>query len=197
MSTKSLPIECQNQLFTNARTVHAFQNQPISDAQIHDLYELMKWGPTAFNAQPGRYIFVRSQEAKERLLPALSPGNVPQVKSAAVTVIISFCSQFFEHLPTVFPAYDAKPIYENNPALSQENGFRNSALQGAYLMMAIRSLGLDCGAMSGFDADKLNGIFFQDGRYKVNFLITVGVADPAGIYPRNPRLSFEQVAQIL
>jgi len=197
MSTKSLPIECQNQLFTNARTVHAFQNQPISDAQIHDLYELMKWGPTAFNAQPGRYIFVRSQEAKERLLPALSPGNVPQVKSAAVTVIIAFDSHFYEHLPKLYPAVDAKPIFEGKPAVTEVAALRNSSLQGAYLIMAARSLGWDCGAMSGFDANKVNAEFFPDGRYKANFLLNIGVADPVGIYPRGPRLDYQEATQIL
>ena len=197
MSTKSLPIECQNQLFTNARTVHAFQNQPISDAQIHDLYELMKWGPTAFNAQPGRYIFVRSAEAKERLLPALSPGNVPQVKSAAVTVIIAFDSHFYEHLPRLYPAVDAKPFFEGKPAVTEVAALRNSSLQGAYLIMAARSLGWDCGAMSGFDANKVNAEFFPDGRYKANFLLNIGVADPVGIYPRGPRLDYQEAAQIL
>lgn len=193
----AIPNQAIKQLFTEAQTAHAFVPHEISDEKIREIYDLFKWGPTAFNAQHGRYLFLKSDAAKERLFPALMPGNIPQVQSASLTIVVAYDTQFFEHLPTVFPAYDAKPIYENNPALSQENGFRNSALQGAYLMMAIRSLGLDCGAMSGFDADKLNGIFFQDGRYKVNFLITVGVADPAGIYPRNPRLSFEQVAQIL
>ena len=193
----AIPNQAIKQLFTEAQTAHAFVPHEITDETIREIYDLFKWGPTAFNAQHGRYLFLKSDAAKERLFPALMPGNIPQVQSASLTIVVAYDTQFFEHLPTVFPAYDAKPIYENNPALSQENGFRNSALQGAYLMMAIRSLGLDCGAMSGFDADKLNGIFFQDGRYKVNFLITVGVADPAGIYPRNPRLSFEQVAQIL
>lgn len=186
-----------NQLFTEAHTAHAFVPQNLSDETIHQIYDLFKWGPTAFNAQHGRYLFLKSQPAKERLFPALMPNNVPQVQSASMTIVVAYDTRFFEHLPTLFPAYDAKPIYENNPALSQENAFRNSALQGGYLIMAIRALGLDCGAMSGFDAAKVNEIFFPDGRYQVNFLINVGKADPAGVYPRNPRLTFNQAAQIL
>ena len=180
----SLNNEALNQLFTEARTIHVFQPSTISDEQIKALYNLMKWAPTAFNGQHGRFIFLRSAAAKDRLKPALSPNNIPQVDSAAVTVIVAYDSQFYEHLPKLFPAFDAKPIYENNADLSHENGFRNSALQGAFLIMAVRALGLDCGAMSGFDAAKVNAIFFPDGRHQVNFLLNIGIADPQGLYPR-------------
>ena len=162
---KPLSIDIQKELFTEARTVHAFKQHDITDEQIQELYELFKWAPTAFNAQPGRYVFIRSDAAKERLLPALSPGNVPQVKSASLTVIVA--------------------------------GLRNSSLQGAFLIMAVRSLGFDCGAMSGFDPAKVNAEFFTDGRYKANFLLNIGVADPAGIYARGPRLVFDDVVQII
>ena len=193
----SLNNEALNQLFNEARTIHVFQPSTISDEQIKALYNLMKWAPTAFNGQHGRFIFLRSAAAKDRLKPALSPNNIPQVDSAAVTVIVAYDSQFYEHLPKLFPAFDAKPIYENNADLSHENGFRNSALQGAFLIMAVRALGLDCGAMSGFDAAKVNAIFFPDGRHQVNFLLNIGIADPQGLYPRGPRFDFAEVAEIL
>lgn len=194
---KPLPISQLEQLFSHARTVHAFQPRSMGDEQIQELYEVMKWGPTAFNAQPGRYVFLRSESAKERLLPALSPGNSSQVKSAAVTVIIAYDTQFYEHLPNLFPAMDARPFFENKPAITETAALRNSSLQGAYLLLAARSLGWDCGPMSGFDADAVNHEFFPDGRYRANFLMNIGVADPSGIYPRGPRFAFSDVAQIL
>jgi len=186
-----------DRIFREARTVHAFKPIPVSDDTLRQLYDLLKWGPTAFNAQPARFVFVRSPEAKARLRPALSAGNVAQTDAAAVTVIVAQDTRFFEHLPQQFPAYDAKPLFEGNAALAEATAFRNSSLQGAYLILAARSLGLDSGAQSGFDPAKVNAEFFPDGRYKVNFIVNLGVADPAGIYPRGPRLAFEDVAQIL
>jgi len=185
------------QLFTEARTANGFKNVPISDATLHALYDLLKWGPTAFNAQPARYVFVRSDAAKEKLEPALSAGNVAQTLAASVTVIVAQDTRFYEHLPTQFPAYDAKPLFEGNAALAEATATRNSSLQGAYLILAARSLGLDAGPQSGFNPDAVNQAFFPDGRYQVNFLVNLGVADPAGIRPRNARLAFNEVAQIL
>lgn len=196
MSFNALSEASLDQLFRQARTVHAFQPVAVPDETIHQLYDLLKWGPTAFNAQPARYVFVKSAEAKARLMPALSPGNVPQVQSAAVTVIVAHDSRFAEHLPTQFPGYDAKAVFDANPAMVEPTAFRNSSLQGAYLILAARALGLDCGAMSGFNAQAVNEAFFPDGRYKANFLLNIGVADPAGIYPRAPRLAFDEVARI-
>lgn len=186
-----------DQLFRSARTVHAFQPVAISDEQLHALYDLLKWGPTAFNAQPARLVFVRSPEAKEKLKPALSGGNVAQTLGASVTVIVAYDSQFQEHLPTQFPAYDAKPLFDGNPALTQATAERNSALQGAYLILAARALGIDSGAQSGFDAAAVNQAFFPDGRYRANFLINLGYAAPQGIFPRGPRLAFDDAAQIV
>lgn len=186
-----------DQIFYEAHSAHAFKKSELSDAQIKEIYDLFKWAPTAFNAQPTRLVFVRSGEAKAKLLPTLSPGNVPQVESAAVTVIVAYDTQFFNHLPVQFPVYDAKPIFENNPALTEEAAFRNSSMQGGYLITAVRALGFDCGAMSGFDAKAVNAAFFPDGHFKANFLLNIGVADPAGVYPRNPRLSFEDAAIVL
>jgi nitroreductase len=193
----ALPDAALDQIFRAAHTAHGFRADPIPDATLHALYDLLKWGPTSFNCQPGRYVFVRSPEAKERLKPALSPSNLPQTMAAPVTVIIAGDAQFFDHLPSQFPAYDARPIFAGNAAVAHSTAFRNSSLQGAYLIIAARALGLDCGAMSGFDPAKVDAEFFPDGRNKTNFLVNLGVADPAAIHPRNPRLDFSVAAQIL
>jgi len=197
MSFNALNDAALNQLFREARTVHAFKDTPVSDDVIHQLYDLLKWGPTAFNSQPARYVFLKSAEAKAKLIPALMPGNVPQVNSAAVTVIVAQDTRFHDHLPTQFPGYDAKPLFDANPAMAEAAAARNSSMQGAYLILAARALGLDSGAMSGFNPQAVNEAFFADGRFKANFLINLGVADPAGVYPRGPRFAFNEAAQIL
>lgn len=194
---QALPDAALDQLFRSARTVHAFKPEPVSDETLHALYELLKWGPTAFNAQPARFVFVRSAEAKARLKPALSSGNQAQTEAAAVSVIVAQDKRFQDHLPTQFPVYDAKPLFDGNADLAQATAFRNSSLQGAYLILAARALGLDAGPQSGFNPAAVEAAFFPDGRYSVNFIVNLGVADPAGIHPRGPRLSFEQVAEIV
>jgi 3-hydroxypropanoate dehydrogenase len=194
---QALSAAALDQLFLQARTVHAFKPEPVSDEQLRQLYDLLKWGPTAFNAQPARYVFIKSAEARARLIPALSPGNVAQVNSAPVTVIVAQDSKFYDHLPTQFPVYDAKPLFEGNAAMAESAAMRNSSLQGAYLILAARALGLDSGAMSGFNPQAVNEAFFPDGRYRANFLLNIGVADPAGIMPRGPRLSFDEAASIV
>lgn len=194
---QTLPDAALDQLFRNARTVHAFKPVPVGDDTLHALYELLKWGPTAFNAQPARYVFVRSAEAKQRLRPALSSGNTAQSLAAAVTVIVAHDTRFYEHLPEQFPAYDAKPLFEHSAELAQATALRNSSLQGAYLLLAARSLGLDVGPQSGFNAELVDQTFFPDGRWRSNFLVNLGVADPAGTFARGPRLAFDDVAQIL
>ncbi len=186
-----------DQLFREARSYNQFTDRPVDDATLRQLYELLKWGPTSMNTQPGRYLFVRSAEAKQLLLPALSPGNVEKTLHAPVTVIIAADTRFQEHLPSQFKAYEAKPLFDANPALAETTAARNSALQGAYLMLAARALGLDCGAMSGFDAAKLNAAFFPDGRWQVNFLVNLGYGAEGGFHPRGPRLAFDEVAKIL
>ena len=186
-----------DQLFRTARTVHGFRPEPVSDETIHALYDLLKWGPTAFNGQHARYVFVRSPEAKERLRKVLMPGNVPHTMEAPVTAIVAWDARFYEYLPRMFPAYDAKPLFENDSALAKDAAYRNSTLQGAYLMIAARALGLDVGPMSGFDAEALNREFFPDGRYKANFLCNLGYADPAKVFPRGPRFDFGEAASIL
>jgi 3-hydroxypropanoate dehydrogenase len=194
----TLPSAALEQAFLSARTFNKFKTDPISDAQIHELYELLKWGPTSVNAQPGRYLFLRSEEAKLRLKPALMGGNVDKTMAAPVVVIVAMDTQFYEFLPEQFPAMPvAKSMFDGNPAFAEATAFRNSSLQGAYLMVAARMLGLDCGPMSGFDAARVDAEFFPDGRWKANFLVNLGHGDPSGNYPRGPRLPFDGVARIL
>lgn len=196
--TSKLNDAALNQLFIDGRTVHGFLPDEITDAQIHEIYDLIKWAPTAFNLQAARFVFLKSKEAKARLMPALTPGNVPQVESAGVTVIIAYDTQFYEHLPTQFTAMDAKAIFDKNPEAANIAGFRNGSMQGGYLILGARALGYACGAMSGFDNAKVNAEFFADGRFKSNFLLNIGhQADITKIWPRGPRLAFDQVAQIL
>ena len=186
-----------DQIFRSARTAHGFLADPVPDATLHALYELLKWGPTSFNCQPARFVFVRSAQAKARLKPALSPANVAQATAAPVTVIVASDTRFFDHLPAQFPAYDARPMFANNAAVAQITAMRNGSLQGAYLIIAARALGLDAGPMSGFDGAAVDTEFFADGRYKSNFLVNLGVADTTKIHPRGPRLPFAEVATIL
>ncbi|KQP35195.1 malonic semialdehyde reductase [Pseudorhodoferax sp. Leaf274] len=186
-----------DRLFRQARTVHAFQPVPVPDATLHQLYDLLKWGPTAFNAQPARYVFVRSAEAKARLLPAVSKGNLQQTQSAAVTVIVAQDRRFQDHLPTQFPAYDAKPLFDGNAQLADTTALRNASLQGAYLILAARALGLDAGPQSGFDAKAVDAAFFPDGRWQSNFLVNLGVADHGATFARGPRLPFDEAARIV
>lgn len=185
------------QLFTNARSHNGFAPGAIPDATLRELFELMKWGPTSMNCQPARLVFVTSAEAKAKLAATLSPGNVEKTLAAPVTVIVAQDTRFFDHLPEQFPAYDAKPMFEANAALATATAFRNSTLQGAYLIIAARALGLDVGPMSGFDADKLNQAFFPDGRYQVNFLCNLGVGKPEALHPRGPRLDFDTACQVV
>lgn len=185
------------QLFTAARTHNGFEPAPIPTATLQQLYELMKWGPTSMNCQPARLVFVTSPEAKARLKPALAPSNVDKTMVAPVTVIVAQDTRFFDHLPTQFPAYDAKPMFEGNAELAATTRFRNGTLQGAYLILAARALGLDCGPMSGFDIATVDAAFFPDGRYTANFLCNLGYGIPEKLHPRGPRLDFETACTIL
>lgn len=185
------------QVLTNARTCNKFTPHPVSEATLRELYDLLRWGPTSMNTQPARYVFLCSAESRQRLLPALSPSNQDKTLAAPVTVIIAQDTRFFDQLPIQFPAYDARPMFESNAQLAASTAFRNSTLQGAYLLIAARMLGLDCGPMSGFDADKVNAEFFPEGLWQANFLVNLGYGDSSGSYPRGPRLPFEKVAQVL
>ena len=185
-----------DQLLVKARTQNGWTEQPVSDELLHQLYELMKWGPTSANCTPARIVFVKSAAAKERLLPCMAPGNVAKTKAAPVTAIIGMDLAFYEQLPTLFPQTDARAWFVGNQALIDATAMRNSSLQGGYLILAARALGLDCGPMSGFDADKLNAEFFKDSSVRANFVCSLGYGDAAKVYPRNPRLAFEQACRI-
>ncbi len=193
----ALNTEALDQIFLSARTHNGFTAEPMAEATLRRLHELMKWGPTSMNCQPARLVFVTSPEGKARLAPALSPGNLDKTLAAPATVIIATDSRFYEHLPTMFPAYDARPMFEADAPLAASTALRNGTLQGAYLILAARALGFDCGPMSGFDASKLNAAFFPDGRYQVNFLCNLGIGDSASLHPRGPRLSFEEACRIV
>ena len=185
------------QAFSAARTFNKFTPEPVGDDTLQALYGLLKWGPTSMNCQPARFVFLRSEAAKQRLKAALSAGNADKTMAAPMVVIVASDSRFYEHLPQQFKAFDAKPMFENNAALAEATAARNSSLQGAYLIIAARMLGLDCGPMSGFDIGKVNAEFFPDGRLKTNFLVNLGHGDASGNYPRGPRLAFDVAASIL
>ena len=184
-------------LFRNARTHNAWQERPVADELLRQVYDLMKWAPTSANSSPARIVFVKSQEAKQRLLPAMAPGNADKTLAAPVTVIVAQDYEFYERLPFLFPHADAKSWFAGNQALIDTTAFRNASLQGAYLIIAARAMGLDAGPMSGFDNDKVDQEFFAGTRIKSNFLLNLGYAHPAGLYPRGPRLDFDEAARIL
>jgi len=166
-------------------------------SQLRGIYELMKWGPTSANSSPARLVFLRSREAKQRLVPALAPGNVDQTLQAPVAAIVAQDIEFYERLPELFPHGDARSWFVGNQPLIETTAFRNSSLQGAYLILAARALGLDAGPMSGFDNETVDREFFPDRRVKSNFLVNIGYGDPSKLPPRGPRLAFEEAVQIL
>jgi 3-hydroxypropanoate dehydrogenase len=195
--SNTLSTEGLDLLFRAARTHNAWLVEPVSDDTLRQLYALMKWGPTSTNCCPARVLFLRTPEAKQRLLPALAPGNVEKTISAPVTAIIGYDVQFYEQLPKLFPHADARAWFVNAPDLAEATAQRNSALQGAYLMLAARALGLDCGPMSGFDSAKVDQAFFPDGRIKTNFLCNLGHGDASKLFPRSPRLEFDEACKLL
>lgn len=195
---KRLSQEAIDQLFHKARTQNGFRDRAIPRELLEDLYDLARMGPTSANGSPGRFIFLTTPEAKARLLPAMSPGNVEKTKSAPVTAIIAWDTEFHEHLPRLFPhAPGFRDVFHGNDALIHETAFRNSSLQGGYFILAARALGLDVGPMSGFDAEKVNAEFFPDGKWKVNFIVNLGYGDESKLFPRSPRLDFHEAAAIL
>jgi 3-hydroxypropanoate dehydrogenase len=185
------------QLFTQARTQNGYLDQPVPDAQLQQLYELLKWGPTSANSSPARFVFVRTAEAKAKLAACVSPANQPKVMSAPVTAIIGMDMAFYEQLPTLFPHTDARAWFLGNDALIASTAMRNSSLQGGYLIMAARALGLGCGPMSGMDTAKVDAAFFAGTTVKTNFICTLGHGDPAKVMARSPRLAFEQACQLV
>ena len=183
------------QLFSEARTQNGYLDTAVPDSQLQALYEMLKWGPTSANCSPARFIFVRSADAKAKLADCVSMGNHLKVREAPVTAIIGMDMEFFDKLPQLFPHTDAKPWFVGKPEMIEATAFRNSSLQGAYLIMAARALGLGCGPMSGFDAAKVDAAFWAGTLVKTNFISTLGHGNPAKVLPRSPRLSFEQACQ--
>jgi len=184
-------------IFRKARTHRAWLDRPVPDALLRQVYELACLGPTSANCSPMRLLFVKSREAKERLRPSLSPGNVDKTMQAPVTAIIGHDLEFYEQLPRLFPTADMRANFVGKPELIPATAFRNGSLQGAYLMLAARALGLDCGGMSGFDNAKVDAEFFPEGRVKSNFLCNLGYGDAAKVAPRAPRLPFDEVGRVI
>jgi 3-hydroxypropanoate dehydrogenase len=199
-------------LFRTARTYAKWLPRAVTDETLRELYELLKWAPTSANAAPARFAFLRSKEAKERLRPALAPLNVQKTMTAPVTVIIAYDMKFYEQLPKLFPQNPGMAkLFEGSPDMVETTAKRNSSLQGAYLIMAARSLGLDCGPMSGFDQAKVDEEFFAagkpcfgcdqeffpEGHVRTNFLCNLGYGDPSSVFPRLPRLAFTEACSLL
>ncbi|EOI5721269.1 malonic semialdehyde reductase [Cronobacter dublinensis] len=184
-------------LFTDARTHSAWLDAPVSDEQLRDIYDMVRLGPTSANCSPGRLLFVKTPDAKARLLPALSSGNVEKTLRAPVTAIVAWDHEFYEALPQLFPYADARAWFTSSPAVAEETAFRNSSLQAGYLIMACRALGLDTGPMSGFDRAAVDAKFFSGTTWKSNLLINIGYGDAATLHPRLPRLSFEDACAIV
>ena len=186
-------------LFGTARTQNGWLPTPVTDAQLRQIYDIMKWGPTSGNCCPARLVFIRTPEAKARLLPALSPGNVDKTKQAPVTVIVGYDTRFFEWMPTKLFTHrpDMAENFAKNAALAETTAFRNGTLQGGYFMLAARAIGLDVGGMSGFDNKKVDAEFFPDGRVKSNFLCNIGHGDPSKVLQRLPRLDFDEACTLL
>jgi 3-hydroxypropanoate dehydrogenase len=183
-----------SQLFDAARTFSRWQARDIPDGAIDSALEMAMLGPTSGNCEPMRLVLVKSQEAKERLLPCVSSGNSDKVRAAPVTAIVAYDTLFYEYLPRLFPHTDARSWFTSNEALATETAFRNSSLQGAYFILALRAHGLDCGPMSGFNPKAVDEEFFPDGRYRTNFLLNIGYGDRDALHPRPPRLELDEVA---
>jgi 3-hydroxypropanoate dehydrogenase len=195
--TKPVSAEAQAQIFTEARTRNAWSDREVTDEQIRELYDLTKWGPTSANCSPARFLFLRSEDAKARLKPHLMEGNVAKTMSAPVVCIIGNDHDFLEELPKLFPHTDAKAWFVGNDPLIAETAMRNGTLQGAYLMIAARMLGLDCGPMSGFDKEGVDKAFFAGTNIRSNFICNLGYGTDDDLFDRSPRLSFDEAAELL
>ncbi len=192
----TLDDQALDTLFREARTQNAWQDRRVPDSKLEEMYNLLKFAPTSANASPARFVFIRTDAAKARLKEALSPGNVEKTMTAPVIAIVAHDTAFYDRLPFLFPHADARSWFAGNPALAETTAFRNGTLQGAYLILAARAVGLDAGPMSGFDNAKLDEMFFAGTTWKSNFLVNLGYGDPAGLFPRSPRLSFDEAARL-
>ena len=186
-----------DQVFLEARTHNSWTSEPVADETIRTLYETMKHAPTSANSSPGRFLFLRTKEARERLRPALSAGNTEKTMAAPLTVIVAYDPKFYDHLARLFPHTDARSWYAHNEALAEATAFRNGTLQGAYLILAARALGLDVGAMSGFDNARVDEEFLSARGWRSNFLANIGHGDPSGVRPKGPRLAFDEACLLL
>lgn len=195
--TTVLDEQTLNTLFNDARSHNGWQEGEVSDEQIHQIYDLMKMGPTGANCCPARIHFVRSEQAREKLLSCVSDGNVEKCRTAPVVAVIGMDMEFYEQLPKLFPHTDARSWYVGNDKAINDTAFRNSTLQSAYFIMAARSIGLDCGPMTGFDADKMNTAFFPEGKIKINMICALGKGNPKKLFPRLPRLDFDEACKLL
>jgi 3-hydroxypropanoate dehydrogenase len=194
---ETLDAAALDRLFREARTQNKWLDKPVPTEKLVELYDLLKWAPTSANSSPARFVFVTSPEAKAKLKQALSPGNVEKTMTAPVTVIVAHDLHFYDRLPVLFPHADAKSWFAGNWSLAEQTAFRNGTLQGAYLMLAARAVGLDVGAMSGFDNGKVDELFFAGRPWKSNFLVNLGYGDPSGLFPRSPRLAFGEACEIV
>lgn len=185
------------QIFTEARSHNGYLDAPVDAETLRRLYETLKWGPTSANSSPARFAFVHSDEARQRLMACVSPANVEKIRQAPVTVIVGMDLRFYDELPALFPHTDARAWFVDQTGLIQSTAFRNSSLQGAYLIIAARALGLDCGPMSGFDSEKVDAAFWAGTTVRTNFLCTLGKGDHAKIFARSPRLSFEKACRLV
>lgn len=183
-------------LFYNARTHNGWQDVEVADSLLMQVYDMAKWGPTSMNCSPLRVVFVRSPEAKEKLRPCLSPGNVDKTMAAPACAILAYDMRFYDHMPRMFPVSDVKGMFEKSPEMTFDTAFRNGTLQAAYFIVAARALGLDCGPMSGFDKAKLDAAFFADSPFRSNFLCSLGYGNPDKLYPRGPRFQPDEVCTI-
>ena len=188
---------CLDAVFREARTHNVWLDQPVTEDELRTVYDLLKWGPTSANSSPARFLFLRTKEAKERLRPALSTGNLEKTMAAPVTAIVAYDPRFYEDLPRLFPHADARSWFASNEELAATTAFRNGTLQGAYLIIACRAAGLDCGPMSGFDNAKVDAEFLSANGWKSNFLINIGHGDTAQVFPRSPRLTFDEACRLL
>jgi 3-hydroxypropanoate dehydrogenase len=195
--THRINEEALGQIFRNARTFSGWRSELVPVEVLKEIYALARLGPTSANSSPARFVFLTTPEAKARLLPVLSSGNVEKTRAAPVNVIVAWDTEFYEKLPRLFPQKDMRAIFAGKQTLIDETAMRNSSLEGGYFILAARALGLDCGPMSGFDAAKVNAEFFPDGTWKVNFLCNLGYGDRTVLHPRNPRLDFEESCEVL
>lgn len=197
MSGTALGIDALSLLFRDARTHYGWADTPVTDADMRALYDLVKMGPTSANASPARFVFAAYADAKTKLAECVSAANKPKVLAAPVSVVVGFDTKFYDRLPELFPHADARSWFSGNAALARETAFRNSSLQGAYLIVAARALGWDTGPMSGFDKAAVDAQFWAGTDVETNFICSIGKGTDAGVFPRSPRLAFEDAAQIL